>query len=227
MLSTFLQEKTNDMTYFFICMFLAICLGLAQASIYTIKNRYTKSFTATIALLPMAVCMIVLLVNDNLGVAVAVAGAFALVRFRSYPGTGKEIVAVFIAMVTGVILASWNTYNIEYAIIFTVLGSGLLLLINTTNLFGKNKDRKEKILKITIPEDLNYTEVFDDSFKEYTSSCEKLAVKSINMGSMFKLTYRVILKKAEEEKKFIDSLRCENGNLEISLYDDSFSEEGL
>ena len=226
MLSDFLKEQTTDMTYFFICMVLAVGLGLIQAFVYTIKNRYTKSFIATLVLLPVAVCMIVLLVNNNLGVAVAVAGAFTLVRFRSVPGSGKEITAIFISMVTGVTLASWQTYNIEYAVFFTIIGSGLLLLLNTTNLFTKS-NKKELILKITIPEMLNYTSVFDDLFKKYTNSCEKLAVKSVNMGSMFKVTYRIVLKDMSLEKEFIDELRLRNGNLEISLFDDSYGENTL
>lgn len=226
MLSDYLKIQTNEMTYFFICMIFAVCLGFIQAFIYTIKNRYTKSFVATLVLLPVAVCMIVLLVNNNLGVAVAVAGAFTLVRFRSVPGNAKEITAIFISMVTGVTLASWQTYNIEYAIFFTIIGSGILLLINTTKLFTKSV-KKEQILKITIPEMLNYTTIFEELFKEYTLSCEKIAVKSINMGSMFKVTYRVILKDQKLEKEFIDKLRCCNGNLEISLFDDSFGENVL
>lgn len=226
MLSDFLKEQTNDMTYFFICMILAVGFGMLQAFVYTIKNRYTKSFVATLVLLPVAVCMIVLLVNNNLGVAVAVAGAFTLVRFRSVPGTGKEITAIFISMVTGVTLASWQTYNIEYAAFFTIIGSGLLLLLNTTNLFAKS-NKKELILKITIPEMLNYTSVFDDLFKKYTTSCEKLAVKSVNMGSMFKVTYRIVLKDMSLEKEFIDELRLRNGNLEISLFDDAYGENTL
>ena len=226
MLSDFLKEQTNDMTYFFICMILAVGFGMLQAFVYTIKNRYTKSFVATLVLLPVAVCMIVLLVNNNLGVAVAVAGAFTLVRFRSVPGTGKEITAIFISMVTGVTLASWQTYNIEYAAFFTIIGSGLLLLLNTTNLFAKS-NKKELILKITIPEMLNYTSVFNDLFKKYTTSCEKLAVKSVNMGSMFKVTYRIVLKDMSLEKEFIDELRLRNGNLEISLFDDSYGENTL
>ncbi len=226
MLSDYLKEQTNDMTYFFICMLLAVLLGLVQAFVYTVKNRYTKSFVTTLILLPVAVCMIVLLVNNNLGVAVAVAGAFTLVRFRSVPGTGKEITAIFISMVTGVTLASWQTYNIEYAVFFTIIGSGLLLLLNTTNLFKKS-NKKELILKITIPEMLNYTSVFDDLFKKYTNSCEKLAVKSVNMGSMFKVTYRIVLKDMSLEKEFIDELRLRNGNLEISLFDDSYGENTL
>ena len=226
MLSDYLKQQTNDMTYFFICMLLAVLLGLVQAFVYTVKNRYTKSFVTTLILLPVAVCMIVLLVNNNLGVAVAVAGAFTLVRFRSVPGTGKEITAIFISMVTGVTLASWQTYNIEYAVFFTIIGSGLLLLLNTTNLFTKS-NKKELILKITIPEMLNYTSVFDDLFKKYTNSCEKLAVKSVNMGSMFKVTYRIVLKDMSLEKEFIDELRLRNGNLEISLFDDSYGENTL
>ena len=226
MISDLLKEQTNDMMYFVICMCFAVLLGFVQAFAYTIRNRYSKSFVTTLVLLPVAVCMIVLLVNNNLGVAVAVAGAFTLVRFRSVPGTGKEITAIFIAMVTGVTLASWQTYNIEYAILFTVLGSGLLILLNTTKLFAK-ANKKEMILKITIPEMLNYTSVFKEVFEKYTVSVEKLAVKSVNMGSMFKLTYSLVLKDANLEKEFIDDLRLRNGNLEVSLFDASFSEQTL
>ena len=170
--------------------------------------------------------MIVLLVNNNLGIAVAVAGAFTLVRFRSVPGSGKEITAIFISMVTGVTLASWQTYNIEYALLFTVIGSGLLLIINTTNLFSKAV-KQEQILKITIPEMLNYTEVFNDLFEKYTNNVEKISVKSVNMGSMFKITYRVVLKNPKLEKEFIDELRCRNGNLEISLLNDAYDDMSL
>lgn len=226
MLSDYLKNSTNDMTYFFICMVFAIVLGFLQAFVYTVKNRYTKSFVTTLILLPVAVCMIVLLVNNNIGVAVAVAGAFTLVRFRSVPGTGKEITAIFISMVTGVTLASWQTYNIEYALFFSLIGSGLLLILNTTNLFTKT-NKKEMILKVTVPEMLNYYTIFEDVFNKYTTSCEKLAVKSINMGSMFKLTYRVVLKDIKLEKEFIDELRIRNGNLEISLFDDSYNENML
>jgi hypothetical protein len=207
-------------------MCFAVGLGLLQAFVYTIKNRYTKSFVATLTLLPVAVCMIVLLVNNNLGVAVAVAGAFTLVRFRSVPGSGKEITAIFISMVTGVTLASWQTYNIEYALLFTVIGSGLLLLLNTTNLLSK-ANKKELILKVTIPEMLNYTTIFEDLFEKYTSSYEKRAVKSVNMGSMFKVTYSVVLKDPKQEKEFIDEIRTRNGNLEVSLYEDSYMENTL
>jgi hypothetical protein len=226
MLSDFLKSKTDDMAYFLICMLLAVILGLVQAYIYTIKNKYSKSFVTTLVLLPVAVCMIVLLVNNNLGVAVAVAGAFTLVRFRSVPGTGKEITAIFISMVTGVTLASWQTYNIEYALLFTVIGSGLLLLLNTTNLLSK-ANKKELILKVTIPEMLNYTTIFEDLFEKYTSSYEKRAVKSVNMGSMFKVTYSVVLKDPKQEKEFIDEIRTRNGNLEVSLYEDSYMENTL
>ena len=226
MLSDFLKTETNDMNYFLICMLIAIILGFFQAFIYTIKNRYTKSFIVTLTLLPMAVSMIVMLVNNNLGVAVAVAGAFTLVRFRSVPGTGKEITAIFISMVTGVALASWQTYNIEYAVFFSLIGAAVMLALNVTNIFNGNK-KNEKILKIVNPEMLNYTEVFNDIFDKYTTNIEKLAVKSVNMGSMFKLTYRVVLKDTKEEKAFIDELRCRNGNLEISIYDESFSDNTL
>ena len=226
MLSDFLKTITNDMQYFIISMACAVVLGIVQALVYTIKNKYTKSFITTLILLPVAVCMIVLLVNNNLGVAVAVAGAFTLVRFRSIPGTGKEITAIFIAMVTGVTLASWQTYNIEYALLFTALGSGLLVVLNTTNLFTKG-NKKELVLKVTVPEMLNYTAVFEDVFKKYTSKCTKTAVKTMDMGSMFKITYLVTLKDMKLEKDFIDEIRTRNSNLEVSLYDASYDETAL
>ena len=62
--------------------------------------------------------------------------------------------------------------------------------------------KKELVLKVTIPEMLNYTTVFEDLFDKYTSSCEKIAVKSVNMGSMFKITYRIVLKDKKLEKEF-------------------------
>ncbi len=215
---------TNETTLFFICMGFALLLGLFQAFLYTIKNRYTKSFVATLTLLPVSVSLVILLINGSLGLGIAVAGAFSLVRFRSIPGTGKEIVAIFIAMVTG--LAVGAKY-FEYAVIFNVIGSVVLLILNLTKIFEPNKHKQEKILKITIPEDLNYTNVFEDLFKKYTNNYERTSVKSINMGSMFRITYRLTIKDVNLEKEFIDELRCRNGNLEISMYDDSYEEVTL
>ncbi len=209
---------------FIICMISALILGVIQAFLYTIKNKYTKSFVITILLLPVSVSLVILLINGNIGLGVAVAGAFSLVRFRSIPGSGKEIVAIFIAMVTGLTV---GTGYIEYAAIFCIVASLILLLLNATNIFNPNCRGNRKVLKITIPEDLNYTEVFEDLFDKYTTSCEKKSVKTTNMGSMFRLKYDIILKDNKVEKEFIDELRCRNGNLEVSIYDNELDGEVL
>lgn len=212
---------TNEMVLFMVAMGVSIVLGILEAFVYTIKNRYTKSFVMTIMLLPVAVSLVILLINGSLGLGIAVAGAFSLVRFRSIPGTGKEIVAIFLSMVTG--LAVGAKY-FEYAAIFAVISSAIILIMNLTKIFDPKNRCKEKIMKITIPEDLNYTTVFEDLFDKYTNFHERISVKSINLGSMFRITYRVTLKDINLEKTFIDELRCRNGNLEISIADDVVEE---
>lgn len=199
---------------FFICFAVALVLGGVLVVGYTIKSKFTKSFAITLAVLPAVVCVVIMLVNGNIGAGVAVAGAFSLVRFRSAPGSAKEIVAIFIAMCTGLLLGMGY---IAYAAIFSVVMAGILIVLNVIKVWDRKSSRKEKTLLVTIPEDLNYTEVFDDIFKEFTSSYETVSVKTTNMGSMFKLKYHIILKEAAREKQFIDELRCRNGNLEIMI----------
>ena len=199
---------------FFICFAAALVLGAILAVGYTIKSRYTKSFAITLAILPAVVCVVIMLVNGNIGAGVAVAGAFSLVRFRSQPGSAKEIVAIFIAMCTGLLVGMGY---IAFAVIFTVLMAVILLALNIVKIWNRKQPPKEKTLRITIPEDLNYTEVFDDIFKEFTESFETVSVKTTNMGSMFKLKYDIVLKDTTKEKQFIDELRQRNGNLEIMI----------
>ncbi|MDE7213761.1 MAG: DUF4956 domain-containing protein [Anaeroplasmataceae bacterium] len=214
--SLFDTNSTSAITVanFFICGGVALILGALLAVSYTLKSRYTKSFAITIALLPTVVCVVIMLVNGNIGAGVAVAGAFSLVRFRSAPGSAKEIVTIFIAMCIGLLLGMGY---VAYAVIFTIIMSAILFALNITKIWNKTNGTKEKTLRITIPEDLNYTEVFDDLFKEYTESYEVIYVKTTNMGSMFKLKYNIILKDTSREKEFIDALRCRNGNLEIMI----------
>lgn len=199
---------------FFICLAVALALGAILAVGYTVKSRYTKSFAITLAILPAVVCVVIMLVNGNIGAGVAVAGAFSLVRFRSAPGSAKEIVAIFIAMCVGLLVGMGY---IAFAVIFTVIMAVILLVLNILKIWNKKTLPKEKTLRITIPEDLNYTEVFEDVFKEYTQSWESVSVKTTNMGSMYKLKYNIVLKDIKKEKEFIDELRCRNGNLEIML----------
>ena len=197
---------------FLISMGTALILGLLISVAYTYKTRYSKSFVVTLAILPAVVAVIIMMVNGNLGAGVAVAGTFSLVRFRSIPGTAKEIGAIFLAMGTG--LATGMGY-IGYAILFTILVNGVGL-IYTASSIGESK-KTQRTMKITIPEDLDYTGIFDDLFLSYTTKCELLSIKTTNMGSLFKLTYDLILTNVEQEKEFIDALRCRNGNLEITL----------
>lgn len=99
----------TDMTHvisvsdFLLCIGCSLLIGLVLAACYTYRTRYTKSFVVTLALLPAVVCVVIMMVNGNVGAGVAVAGAFSLVRFRSVPGTAKEIGVLFLAMGAGLI----------------------------------------------------------------------------------------------------------------------------
>lgn len=198
---------------FLACIATALGTGAVLSFAYAFRNRATKSYIVTLGLLPSAVCMVIMLVNGNLGAGVAVAGAFSLIRFRSSPGTAREIVSIFLAMCVG--LAVGMGY-LGYAILFTVIMGAILFALNLAGIWDR-RPSKEKTLRVTIPEDLNYAEVFDEIFAEYTAKHETVSVKTTNMGSMFKLTYHVTLKDPAREKQFIDELRCRNGNLEISI----------
>lgn len=198
---------------FVICLLVSIALGFALAFLYTYKTRYTKSFFITLSILPAVVCVVIMMVNGQIGAGIAVAGAFSLVRFRSAPGTAKEIVAIFLAMGTGLILGMGY---IAYAVIFAIVLS-VVMMILTAVFAGKNAHDRAKTLKITIPEDLNYSMVFEPVLKEYASSFELVNVKTTNLGSLFKLTYNLTLKDANTEKALIDELRVRNGNLEVSI----------
>ncbi|MBO4733355.1 MAG: DUF4956 domain-containing protein [Clostridia bacterium] len=198
---------------FLLCVGLSLLLGIVMALSYTFKTRYTKSFLLTLAMLPAVVCVVIMMVNGNIGTGVAVAGAFSLVRFRSAPGTAKEITMIFLAMGTGLIAGMGY---LGYAVLFTVIMCLVFMLYNALNL-GERHISSYKTLAVTIPEDLNYTEVFDDILKHYASSYELKKVKTTNMGSMFRLTYDIALKDKKFEKEMIDAIRVRNGNLEISI----------
>jgi hypothetical protein len=165
-----------------LCAAAALICGLIAAFIYTVgSERYTKNFVVTLALLPILVEAVILMTSGNLGTAVAVAGAFSLVRFRSVPGTSKEIVAVFFAMAIGL---ACGMGQVLFAGLFTVLVSLAMLVLQKVS-FGSTGSGK--LLKVTIPEDLDYTEIFDDIFKKYTVKSELLRVRTVNLGSMYEL----------------------------------------
>lgn len=207
---------------FFICLLFSIVFGLIISLVYSFKSSSSKSFVMTLALLPAIVQMVIMLVNGSIGAGIAVMGAFNLVRFRSVPGSAKEICSIFLAMAVG--LATGMGYLV-LAGIFVAVICAIQLVFSLTKFGEKHSGKRE--LRITIPENLNYTDAFDEIFKKYTKSNELIEVKTTNMGSLYKLKYYIVLNNQNEEKQFIDDLRCRNGNLEISCCMAEFNREIL
>lgn len=208
---------------FMLCVGVSLVIGLIMAFAYAYRTRYTKSFLVTLSLLPAVVCVIIMMVNGNVGAGVAVAGAFSLVRFRSAPGSAKEIGMIFLAMGAGLI--SGMGY-LAYAVLFSLIMCAVFVLYNSIDL-GSKKTASYKTLNITIPESLDYSDVFSDLFAEYTKSVELVRVKTTNMGSMFRLTYDIVLRDASREKELIDRIRERNGNLEITVSKQETTSDGL
>lgn len=198
---------------FFLTLAAALVCGAVFSFLTCFRSRTSKSFCIAAALIPMTVAMVILLVNGNLGIGVAIAGAFGLVRFRSAQGNAREIAAVFIGMASGL---AFGTGYLAYGAAFLLLCGILLFVGERLPIFSRPRESREKTVRITIPEALDYTTVFDGIFRKYTARYDLEQVKSTNMGSMFRLTYRVFLRDTTEEKKMIDELRTRNGNLEIS-----------
>lgn len=188
-----------------------ICGAMIAASL-RYKTQYSKSFLLTLFLLPLAVQTVIMIVNGNLGTAVSVMGAFSLIRFRSAPGTAREILGVFLSVAVG--LAASGGY-LGLAAVFTILVCAVILI------WTKIAERKTTggllELKMTVPETLNYPNAFDDLFESYTSETKLISAKTTNMGSLYRLHYQIRLKAPEQQKELIDSLRCRNGNLEIAV----------
>ena len=197
---------------FLLCCAASIVLGAAVAAIYMFRHTYSKNFVVTLALLPLIVQMVITLVNGNLGAGIAVMGVFNLVRFRSIPGSAKDIGNVFLAMAIG--LATGMGF-IALAVLFTVI-VGIVNVVYVLSPFGKQK-APEKMLKITIPKDLEYDGVFDGVLARYTDEHELVEVQTTNMGSLFLLEYAVRMKEPGAEKRMIDEVRCLNGNLKVVL----------
>ena len=208
------QVMTIKPYEFLICVLVSIALGIAIAATHLYKGTSTKSFLFALALLPSVVCVVIMMVNGNVGTGIAVAGTFSLVRFRSLPGSAREIGMLFLSMGSGLIC---GTGHLAYAVLYTVLLCAFVLIYWGISMRLPARDGRTRLLKITIPEDLNYTEVFEKDLLEYTERNELVGIKTASLGSLYKLTYRVTLKDAKREKELLDSLRLKNGNLEISL----------
>lgn len=207
---TGILSETITAAEFLLCTASSIILGavIAIASMY--KARATASFIVTLALIPSVVQMIIMLVNGNVGTGIAVMGAFSLVRFRSIPGTAREICAIFMAMAVGL---ATGMGQIAVAALFTIILLSAHMLYTSIR-FGESR-KAVKELKITIPESLDYTGIFDDLFEQYTSQAELVRVRTTNMGSLYQLFYHIVLKDSAKEKALLDDIRCRNGNLDI------------
>lgn len=212
MLSSILGDSTQSITFIqmVLCTFTSLLLGFAIAAVYMHRNVYTKNFVVTIVLLPAIVQAVIMLVNGSLGTGIAVMGAFSLIRFRSAPGTAKEISSIFLAMAIGIATGMGYIY---YAIGFTIVIGGVILILSNIS-FGERKNTI-KTLKITIPENLDYSEIFDEIFHKYARKADLEVVKTTNLGSLYELQYTIELRDIKEEKAFIDEIRCRNGNLNI------------
>lgn len=203
-------SSSLTLSAFLICSLTSLVLGIGIAYVGMFRSRSTQSYAVALAILPLVVQLVIMLVNGNVGAGVAVAGAFSLVRFRSVPGTAREIGVLFMAMAIG--LADGMGY-VGLAVLSFVIISAVILLLTVLN-FGK-KPTCERTLKITIPENLDYEGLFDDIFGQYARQSELVKVKTTNMGTLYELEYRVVLKSDSVPKEFLDAIRCRNGNLNI------------
>lgn len=210
MLNSILETEIT-LSSFLICTGVSLLLGVGTALVAGYRSRSTQSLAVTLAILPAVVQAVIMLVNGSIGAGIAVAGAFSLVRFRSAPGTAREIAAIFLAMAIG--LATGMGYVGLAVLLFLILAGAMLAL--TALRFGQKEDAG-RILKITIPEDLDYDGLFDDLFERYTTAHTLEKVKTTNMGTLYELRYRITLRQEPVPKVFLDELRCRNGNLNIT-----------
>lgn len=208
-------DNVIEVTSALLCVGVALVLGIIIGIAYMFackKEGYGKNFIVGLVLLPAIVAVVILLIGSNVARAFSMAGAFALVRFRSAPGNAKDISVVFFAMAAG--LACGLGY-VTFAAVFVIILAAVLMALSATGFAESNRGVKQ--LKVVIPEHLNYTNVFDEVFEKYVSKVELRKVKTTNMGTMFELTYNVTVKGGSDEKAFIDALRVRNGNLNVML----------
>lgn len=205
--------ETVSVGLFLCCILVSLVCGGIYLAALSVRGSASRSMRSALMLLPAAVCVVIMMVNGSIGVGVAVAGAFSLVRFRSSPGNAREISAIFMAMCSGLIV---GVGYFAYALLFSLLMGGLLALLI---LLGAREQAasRERILKLTVPEDLDFTDAFDGVLDTYTERYERTSTRTSNMGSLYKLTWRVTLRRGVNEKQLLDDLRVRNGNLEILL----------
>lgn len=214
MFNSIFSDKNISTLDIFLCLVIALFMGIIFSLMCYYRSKSTKSFFVANSLLPFVVTLIIILVNGNIGTGVAIAGAFGLVRFRSASGSAKEIAIIFTSMASGL---AFGMGYLAYGVIFLLIVGIALIIFEKTKVFEPKISITEKVIRITIPEELDYTMIFDDIFDKYTNKYEIIKTKSINMGSMFKVYFLVNLKDAKKEKELLDEIRIRNGNLEVSI----------
>lgn len=199
---------------FFLMLGVALVSGILFSWLTSFKIRSSTRFYITNAILPAVIAMIIALVNGNIGAGVAIAGAFSLVRFRSAQGSAEEIGTIFITVAAGL---AFGMGYLTYGVIFLILMGAIYVLLHFLPIFNHKARMAERQLRIIVPEDLDYTDAFEDVFQKYTKEHRLLSTKTSNMGSLYKLTYRIQMKDVKDERKMIDDLRVKNGNLEVMI----------
>ena len=199
---------------FFTMAAAALISGFIYSWIMSFRVRSTKRFFIVGALIPFVVSAVITFVNGNIGAGVAIGGAFGLIRFRSAPGSADEIAAILVAMGSGI---AFGMGYIAYGVIILLAMALLFLLLSQVHIFEHKAMAEDRLLRITVPETLEYSGAFDDAFDRYLKRVENTGVKTTAMGSMFRLSYKIQMKDPAQEKQFIDDLRTRNGNLEISI----------
>ena len=198
----------------------ALVLGTALAITHGKTTQTTKGMMITLAILPVLVMAVIIMINGNLGTSIAILGAFSLIRFRSITGRAKDLLAVFAAMMIGLALGMGH---VLFATVIMLIYIVAVVLFTYTHLLEPN--RHESVLKIVIPEDLDYEDVLAETFKKYTSRHHLVRMKTMNMGSLYKLTYDVKLRRGVKEKEFLDEIRVKNMNLKVLLSEPCCEEE--
>lgn len=203
-----------------ICAAVALVLGVVIAITHMKTSQTTKGFLVTLATLPLLVMAVMIMINGNLGTSIAILGAFSLIRFRSIQGKAKDLLSVFFAMMVGL---ACGMGHVLFAVVITVIAVIAIVFFTYTHFLEPNK--KQRVLKVVVPEDLDYEEVFDEIFAKYTSRADLAQMKTMNMGSLYKLTYDITMKSGVKEKEFLDEIRVKNCNLKVLLSHPCMEEE--
>ena len=209
-----------DFTTILISAVAALILGIAIAITHMKTSQTTRGFLVTLATLPLLVMAVMIMINGNLGTSIAILGAFSLIRFRSIRGRAKDLLSIFFAMMVGLALGMGH---VLFAVVISVIAIIAIVCFSFVPFFEPNK--AEKVLRITVPEDLAYDDAFNEAFKKYTVSAKLITSKTVNMGSLYDLTYNVKLKRGIREKDFLDELRVKNCNLKVMLSQPVLEEE--